>query len=359
MKKIFVLILFIAGLNFFAKAQEGYTVNGKIEGVPDGPLLLMTYDGGKSDTLGLVRTEGGAFRFTGKTEGAVVAYIMTADRKGVIPLILENAEFTVNVGSAGIVITGGGAQQEIYSRFLALNEEEAVARKNMEEDFRIARQEQNGMKMQAIQQQFRKLYETTRAKEEKLLEKYANSFAAAYVVAASAQGLEPEVLKKRFDMLSDYAKTTPPGRSVAGLMEQYRKVAVGSVAPDFNVQTPDGNTLSLYDIKAKVKLVDFWASWCAPCRQENPNVVKIYGKFHKQGLEILSVSLDKDRNAWIKAIEEDKLSWNHGIDGGDVARQYFVKGIPHTILLDENNVIVAKNLRGNALRKKIAEMLKK
>ncbi len=109
-------------------------------------------------------------------------------------------------------------------------------------------------------------------------------------------------------------------------------------------------------------LVDFWASWCGPCRGENPNVVKVYKEFHPKGLEILSVSLDSDKEAWLKAIEDDQLTWNHVSDlkgwGSEAAQLYAVSGIPHLVVLDENNVIVAKNLRGEQLREQIASMLK-
>ena len=111
-----------------------------------------------------------------------------------------------------------------------------------------------------------------------------------------------------------------------------------------------------------MKLIVFWASWCGPCRGENPNVVKVYKEFHPKGLEILSVSLDSDKEAWLKAIEDDQLTWNHVSDlkgwGSEAAQLYAVSGIPHLVVLDENNVIVAKNLRGEQLREQIASMLK-
>ena len=117
----------------------------------------------------------------------------------------------------------------------------------------------------------------------------------------------------------------------------------------------------MHSIKGKVKVIDFWASWCGPCRGENPNVVKVYEEFHPKGLEILSVSLDNNKEAWLKAIEDDKLTWNHVSDlqgwNNAAAQLYGVNGIPHLIVLDENNVIVAKNLRGDALKEKIAELL--
>jgi peroxiredoxin len=137
--------------------------------------------------------------------------------------------------------------------------------------------------------------------------------------------------------------------------------AVGQPAPDFSQAQADGPPFSLSSLKGKLVLIDFWASWCGPCRAENPNVVKVYNKYHEKGFEILGVSLDDNRENWLKAIEDDGLTWNHVSDlkgwGNVVAGQYGVRSIPHTVLVGPDVVIIAKNLRGEALEAKIAEIL--
>ena len=121
-----------------------------------------------------------------------------------------------------------------------------------------------------------------------------------------------------------------------------------------------GNPITLSDLRGKVVLLDFWASWCGPCRRENPNVVKVYEKYHDQGLEILGISLDKDRGRWVQAIEKDGLPWLHVSDLGywsnEVAQLYMVRSIPHTVLLDREGRIIATRLRGPALEQKLAEV---
>lgn len=139
-------------------------------------------------------------------------------------------------------------------------------------------------------------------------------------------------------------------------------IPVGSVAPDFSQATPDGQQLSLSSLRGKVVLIDFWASWCRPCRMENPNVVRVYNRYKDKGFEILGVSLDKTKDAWTGAIQQDGLAWKHVSDlafwNNAVAQQYGVSSIPYTVLLDREGKVLAKNLRGPALEAKLAEVLK-
>lgn len=144
-------------------------------------------------------------------------------------------------------------------------------------------------------------------------------------------------------------------------LESVLNTAVGQAAPDIDLPSPEGNNMTLASLKGKVVLVDFWASWCRPCRRENPNVVKIYKKYKDKGFEVYSVSLDRKKDKWVKAIEQDNLIWpGHVSDLGgwksSAASLYSVKSIPQTFLLDEEGKIIAKNLRGDRLEKKLEEI---
>ncbi|RMG70200.1 MAG: TlpA family protein disulfide reductase [Bacteroidetes bacterium] len=136
---------------------------------------------------------------------------------------------------------------------------------------------------------------------------------------------------------------------------------IGAVAPDIRLPSPTGDSLSLHELRGQVVLVDFWASWCAPCRKENPRVVRMYERFHEQGFEIFGVSLDNNQARWEEAIAKDKLSWLHVSDlkgwRSIAAAQYAVSAIPYTVLLDREGRIVAKGLRGAPLAAKVAELL--
>ena len=138
--------------------------------------------------------------------------------------------------------------------------------------------------------------------------------------------------------------------------------AVGEIAPDFTQNDPDGKPVKLSDFRGKYVLVDFWASWCGPCRAENPNVVAAFNKYKGKNFTILGVSLDRERDPWLKAITDDKLTWTHVSDikywDNEVAKMYGVRSIPANFLLDKTGKIVGRNLRGDALEAALAKLVK-
>jgi peroxiredoxin len=141
-----------------------------------------------------------------------------------------------------------------------------------------------------------------------------------------------------------------------------QKIKVGLPAPEIELPDPDGKNIKLSSLKGKYVLIDFWASWCSPCRKESPNMVKLYNKFKDKGFEIYSVSLDKSKESWVTAIKADNLGWTHVSDlkywSSEAAREYNVNSVPFTILIDKEGIIIAKGLRGEALEKKVSEYLK-
>ena len=164
---------------------------------------------------------------------------------------------------------------------------------------------------------------------------------------------------------ADLSKKFPGSKYLVNLkknVESYTRIVVGAEAPDFTMATTEGEPMALSSLRGKVVLVDFWASWCGPCRKENPNVIAVYKKFHAKGFEILGVSLDDKKDKWLAAIEKDGLPWSHVSDlqgwNSEAAKMYGVDAIPFTVLIDKEGKIIAKGLRGKDLEARLEQLFK-
>lgn len=168
-----------------------------------------------------------------------------------------------------------------------------------------------------------------------------------------------DAAKKAKDAWPELAQT----KEFVGSVEKMKVTAVGQPAPEIALPDTTGQVVKLSSMKGKYVLVDFWAKWCGPCRQENPNVVRAFHKYKDKGFTVFGVSLDRSKEDWIRAIHEDQLAWTHVSDlkywQSEAAKTYNITGIPFSLLLDPNGVIIAKNLRGPALDKKLAEIFSK
>ena len=359
MRKLLLSIVAASMTLAACNAQSGYKVTGTVEGMPDGKAIIATVNGSSLDTLAKADVKNGSFEFTGNVSEPTGAYIMVIGQRGAIPFMLENANITVNAGQAGLTVTGSEGQK-IYDQFMAINTTTQQEAMKLQQEYQAANGDQ--AKMQAVQEAYAKLMTDVQAKETELIKANPDSYVSAFVIASGMGQMEYEQLKERYNLLGEKAKAGAQGKAIAAQIAKLESTAIGQIAPNFTITTPEGESISLYDIKGKVKLIDFWASWCGPCRGENPHVVEIYKEYHPKGLEIFGVSLDNNKEAWVKAIADDGLVWKHGSDlkgwQSAPAQLYSVTGIPHTVLLDENNKIIAKNLRGDELKQKIAELLK-
>lgn len=364
MKKILLPLAAFALMLSACETNSKYTINGTVTGEQTGNIFLVKEKGRALDTLAKAVLTDGKFTLTGSADSLTEAYLTIEGKRSFSFIFLQNAKYTATLNPENPSETKieGTTEQQIINQYLVLSNEQRKAGKELTEEYRAAAQAQDTAKMHEIENKMDQTKEATTAKEDELIKANPDTYAAAFILSMKTRKMSSEELNTLYNSLGEKAKTSAPGKKIAEYIEVQNRTAIGQVAPDFTLNTPTGEALSMHSVKGKVKIIDFWASWCGPCRMENPNVVKIYEEFQPKGLAIIGVSLDESKDAWTKAIEDDKLTWNHVSDlqgwANAAAKQYGISGIPAMIILDENNVIIAKNLRGEALSAKIAELLK-
>jgi len=240
-------------------------------------------------------------------------------------------------------------------------------KKQLQELVRNTPREQQNSK--EFEEQYDKLYEQLDKKQKEInlafLKAHPDSWLCLDLIR-QVGGYQPDVkeIEPMFNALSERVRNTKAGKEFADNLVKLHKTAIGEMAPDFTQNDPDGKPVKLSDFRGKYLLVDFWASWCGPCRMENPNVVKTYNEFKDKNFTILGVSLDREngRDAWLKAIEKDQLTWHHVSDlkfwNNEAAKLYMVRAIPDNFLIGPDGRIVARGLRGDKLREKLEELIK-
>ena len=371
MKNSIVIIFFLIVLN--ACTPGKFSIKGNVEGFSDGEVLVLQWMNDQWDTLSRGKLEDGKFRLEGRVDSLSLVYL-SFGKAGSEKFFLEEGKFEVK-GERERLMIGGGIAQNLFARFQ--NNTACLWEEMRKQENRFYELQKAGdtLGMERAVKDIEQLIDGHHARENALIRENPNSVASAYTVYSALNLLNVpafmrvslvhpityEQLRDKYYALGNGGKTSYYGKIVGDYVEKQERVAVGAIAPDFTLESPAGEKISLHGIKGKVKLVDFWASWCGPCRRENPNVLRIYKRFHDKGLEIIGVSLDDNKEKWEKAIQEDGLIWLHVSDlkgwKSMAAELYQVNSVPSTFLLDGDNRIVAKNLRGEKLEKAIEKLL--
>lgn len=322
------IMLLTAIAVFSCNSGKNYTLTGTIDGTEVAEAYLAV-----GENVDTVAVENGVFVFKGSVDEPTMATLMLEGRQANI--MMENAVMTFEAAIDALVeakITGS-ASQLVFDEFV----KEIGKHQASREDYLA----------------FSKEFVST----------HTDSYFTPYVIGSIASMLQPVEVNEMLEMLTPEVLASQVASELSTQIKGALAMSEGGQAPDFTMNDVDGKPVKLSDVygESKYLLIDFWASWCSPCRAENPNVVANYNKYHEKGFDILGVSLDKEQGAWVKAIADDKLTWTHVSDlkgwQNAAAAQYAVRSIPANLLVDNKGKIVARNLRAEDLGVKLSELL--
>jgi peroxiredoxin len=346
--------------------DTSYTILGRITGQDTGMVYLQhrTY----SNTLDSVKLDHGYFTFKGKADSVELCFLgiaVNGNRQFKKVFFLQNGKMTVlaKKDSLQLALISGTPVQDEYTKYVdAIDARTGARSAALNKSYMAARAKKDQKTMDSLDKE----YDALDAEEKQMTIDYIkanpSSPVSAYEIYRNfSYNPDPNLLDSLYKALDPSVQRDHFGRQVNDILTKAKLTAIGQPAPDFTSKDADGKPVSLSSFKGKYVLVDFWASWCGPCRQENPAVVKAYHQYHDKGFDILGVSLDETKADWLEAIKKDGLNWAQVSDlkgwKNDVAVEYGIQGIPMNYLLDKEGRIVAKGLRGEDLTKKLQELL--
>lgn len=361
--------IFCLMLPCFALAQnDAFTIKGKINASHDGDTIFFIFPNGKTVVKDSTIIKGGLFTLTGKISIPGVSYM----RLGKIQPA-NSLDFYLSSGEVDITTTtdslkdatiDGNQLAKDYARMMIGLRPILKGKMSYYAQFRALPPDQRkGPEAKEIALKIQGVNKDALNYLYNFIDQNPDSYLSLDYLEKSAGSLiDYDVIMPKFNKLNDNLKNSEKGKAFYDRIVASQGAKIGAIAKDFESVTPDGKKLSLKEVEStgKYTLIDFWASWCGPCRAENPNVVNAYGIYHDKGLNILSVSLDTKAESWKAAIAKDGMPWNHvsSLLGWKepAALLYGVHAIPQNVLVDSNGVVVAKNLRGDELLAKLKEL---
>ena len=338
-------------------------ITGNLQNAPEGVVVLSQYTDSRPKVLDTLEIESnGDFTYEFDSIGTPTFYELNLYGQRVVKLALfkENVDVKFNFSDPNSLQIEGSQDSKEMLKLEKLMESYQVQVNQLNERYYEAMSKNNAEAIRQIQMDAMNLESQQVVKVKEMIESMGSSFASLAAVGL----LNPQNDFPFIDALITKLNENYPGTIAIMQMKQQldemRALAVGQVAPDIVLPDPSGKTTKLSDLRGKYVLIDFWAAWCKPCRQENPNVVRLYNQYNSKGFEVFGVSLDRSREDWVKAIADDQLNWTQVSDlqyfNSAAAVLYQIQAIPATYLVDPDGKIIAKDLRGPSLEAKLAEL---
>jgi peroxiredoxin len=364
MKKL-IYFAFVAALAVACSSQPRYVVNGDVAGSDSITFYLQKREAGKTIKIDSAVSKKGKFTLKGgKVDYPQQIQLVAGNSNKRTSFYLENSEITVKGSLDSLfkaTVTGSKTQDE-YKAFIETNKPLSDTYSKTYIQYQAASQAGNAALVASLEKRADSIQKEMVLLQKGFVKNNPSSYVSPSILQSLSYEMEPEEIETAINAMDTVISNLPQMQSLKERVAIMKSVAVGQKAPDFTMNNVDGTPVALSSkIGSKLLLIDFWAAWCGPCRQENPNVVKVYNEFNKKGFDVFGVSLDQEKDAWVKAINDDKLTWTHVSDlqywNNAAAKLYAVNAIPANFLLDESGTIIGKNLRGEELYKKVSEVL--
>ena len=374
MQKILISLSVILLLSFCDgnKKNSSFQLKGTLSDSKAETLYLEKLGSSKQVIIdSVILDENGNFEFTNYTPKIGFYRIKTND-KNFAMLVLDSADKVTITGSVkdlgNTFKVEGSPETTIFIEYNNLSKSRDIKLDSLNKAFQLLMEanKMDSKRMDSLSAIFETPYNSIINQSNILMVDKISKNTNMYSSIMAIQALDPDKYSDLYKSLdAGLSKKFPNDKNVImfhEVVERMLSTNIGQFAPEISLPSPDGKEIALSSLKGKLVLIDFWASWCGPCRKEMPNVIKIYSKFKNKGFEIYGVSLDQDKEKWMEAITKDGINWPQVSDlkywDNVAARIYNVQGIPYTVLIDKDGKIIAKNLRGQELEKKIAEVLK-